>query len=217
MASERPVARKLDYLFKLVLVGDAGVGKTSLLRRMSNDEFVANPTITTSVAIDFKTRILDIDGKRIKLQIWDTAGQERYSMKSITKAYFRGSSCVVIVYDITSDVSYDNARQWLIFLQEYNILDDVMVLGNKSDLAETRAVSVANGKLFAKEYNGIFMEVSAKTGENVELALISLAKKIKDSKEHKNREPSCTSDVSESIVVEKDDSRPRKRCLSSCN
>ena len=102
-----------DYLIKLLLIGDSGVGKSCLLLRFSDDAF--NTSFITTIGIDFKIRTVEIDNKRCKLQIWDTAGQERF--RNITSAYYRGAMGILLVYDITDEQSFANIRNWCVFLR----------------------------------------------------------------------------------------------------
>merc|ERR1719186_447292 len=103
------MAKTYDYLFKLLLIGDSGVGKTCVLFRFSEDAF--NATFISTIGIDFKIRTIELDGKKIKLQIWDTAGQERF--RTITTAYYRGAMGIMLVYDITNEKSFDNIKNWI--------------------------------------------------------------------------------------------------------
>ncbi|XP_023125134.1 ras-related protein Rab-8B isoform X2 [Amphiprion ocellaris] len=111
------MAKTYDYLLKLLLIGDSGVGKTCLLFRFSEDAF--NTTFIATIGIDFKIRTIDIEGKKIKLQIWDTAGQERF--RTITTAYYRGAMGIMLVYDITMEKSFDNIRNWIRNIEELAI------------------------------------------------------------------------------------------------
>jgi small GTP-binding protein len=138
------MAKTYDFLFKLLLIGDSGVGKTCILVRFSEDAF--NSTFISTIGIDFKIRTVEIDGKKIKLQIWDTAGQERF--RTITTAYYRGAMGIMLVYDVTSEKSFDNIRNWIRNIEENASSDvDKMILGNKCDLSESRVISTERGKL----------------------------------------------------------------------
>eukprot|EP01083_Nonionella_stella_P109907 321089_1 len=127
--------RDYDYLFKLVLIGDSGVGKSCLLLRFADDSFT--DSYISTIGVDFRFRTVNIDMKTVKLQIWDTAGQERF--RTITSAYYRGAHGIIIVYDITDKESFDNIREWLFEVSRF-AADDVSMLlvGNKSDLSEKR-------------------------------------------------------------------------------
>ncbi|XP_016287839.1 ras-related protein Rab-8A isoform X2 [Monodelphis domestica] len=128
--------------------------------------------------IDFKIRTIELDGKRIKLQIWDTAGQERF--RTITTAYYRGAMGIMLVYDITNEKSFDNIRNWIRNIEEHASADvEKMILGNKCDVNERRQVSKERGEKLALDYGIKFMETSAKANINVENAFFTLARDIK--------------------------------------
>ncbi|KAH9635117.1 hypothetical protein HF086_000838 [Spodoptera exigua] len=156
-----------DYLFKVVLIGDSGVGKSSLLSRFTRNEF--NLESKSTIGVEFATRSIEVDGKTIKAQIWDTAGQERY--RAITSAYYRGAVGALLVYDIAKHLSYENVERWLRELRDHadqNIL--IMLVGNKSDLRHLRSIPTEEAKAFA-ERNGLsFIETSALDSTNVEPA-----------------------------------------------
>ncbi|XP_060271293.1 ras-related protein Rab-8A isoform X1 [Ovis aries] len=170
------MAKTYDYLFKLLLIGDSGVGKTCVLFRFSEDAF--NSTFISTIGIDFKIRTIELDGKRIKLQIWDTAGQERF--RTITTAYYRGAMGIMLVYDITNEKSFDNIRNWIRNIEEHASADvEKMILGNKCDVNDKRQVSKERGEKLALDYGIKFMETSAKANINVENAFYTLARDIK--------------------------------------
>ncbi|XP_044159696.1 ras-related protein Rab-26 [Bufo gargarizans] len=166
-----------DIAFKVMLVGDSGVGKTCLLVRFKDGAFLAGSFIST-VGIDFRNKVLNVDGVKVKLQIWDTAGQERF--RSVTHAYYRDAHALLLLYDITSKTSFDNIQAWLTEIHEYAQKDVViMLLGNKVDSTHERVVKIEDGERLAKEYGVPFMETSSKNGLNVELAFTAIAKELK--------------------------------------
>ncbi|XP_078096828.1 ras-related protein Rab-26 [Mustelus asterias] len=166
-----------DIAFKVMLVGDSGVGKTCLLVRFKDGAFLAGSFIST-VGIDFRNKVLNVDDVKVKLQIWDTAGQERF--RSVTHAYYRDAHALLLLYDVANKTSFDNIQAWLTEIHEYATQDVViMLLGNKADVAQERAVKKEAGEKLAKEYGVPFMETSAKTGLNVELAFMAIAKELK--------------------------------------
>lgn len=170
------MAKTYDFLFKLLLIGDSGVGKTCVLFRFAEDAF--NSTFISTIGIDFKIRTIEMDGKKIKLQIWDTAGQERF--RTITTAYYRGAMGIMLVYDITNEKSFDNIKNWIRNIEEHATSDvEKMVLGNKCDMNDRRQVSKERGEQLAIEYGIKFMETSAKASINVEEAFLTLARDIK--------------------------------------
>ncbi|CAE6439116.1 unnamed protein product [Rhizoctonia solani] len=141
-----------DYLFKVVLIGDSGVGKSNLLSRFTRNEY--NVESKSTIGVEFATRSINVDGKTVKAQIWDTAGQERY--RAITSAYYRGAVGALLVYDISKHATYVNVTRWLKELRDHadsNIV--IMLVGNKSDLKHLRAVPTEEAKALAVE-NGLF-------------------------------------------------------------
>ncbi|KFV96535.1 Ras-related protein Rab-37, partial [Fulmarus glacialis] len=162
---------------QVMLLGDSGVGKTCFLLQFKDGAFLSRTFIAT-VGIDFRNKVVAVDGVKVKLQIWDTAGQERF--RSVTHAYYRDAQALLLLYDITSKMSFDNIRAWLTEIHEYAQKDVViMLLGNKADVSSERAVRTEDGASLAKEYGVPFMETSAKTGMNVELAFLAIAKELK--------------------------------------
>uniref|UniRef100_A0A803KFH4 small monomeric GTPase n=4 Tax=Anura TaxID=8342 RepID=A0A803KFH4_XENTR len=164
-----------DLLFKLLLIGDSGVGKTCVLFRFSDDAF--NTTFISTIGIDFKIKTVELQGKKIKLQIWDTAGQERFH--TITTSYYRGAMGIMLVYDITNAKSFENISKWLRNIDEHANEDvERMLLGNKCDMEDKRVVPKAKGEQIAREHGIRFFETSAKANVNIEKAFLTLAEDI---------------------------------------
>ncbi|EGD80777.1 tubulovesicle-associated protein [Salpingoeca rosetta] len=164
-----------DFLFKIVLIGDSGVGKSNLLSRFTRNEF--NLESKSTIGVEFATRSIEVDGKTIKAQIWDTAGQERY--RAITSAYYRGAVGALLVYDIAKHASYENVSRWLKELRDHadsNIV--IMLVGNKSDLKHLRAVPKEEATKFAEENSLSFIETSALDSTNVEEAFKNILTSI---------------------------------------
>lgn len=164
-----------DFLFKVVLIGDSGVGKSNLLSRFTRNEF--NLDSKSTIGVEFATRSIQVDSKTIKAQIWDTAGQERY--RAITSAYYRGAVGALLVYDISKHQTYENVIRWLKELRDHadaNIV--IMLVGNKSDLRHLRAVPTEEAKAFASENHLSFIETSAFDASNVELAFQNILTEI---------------------------------------
>jgi Ras-related protein Rab-8A len=152
-----------DYLLKLLLIGDSGCGKTSILLKYTTDSF--SPTYISTIGIDFKIKMVTIGTDRIKLQVWDTAGQERF--RTITTSYYKGSHGIFIVYDVTDRGTFNNITNWLSELDRHAPLNITKILiGNKVDSAN-RAVTTQEGKALSDKYNIPFFETSAKTGINI--------------------------------------------------
>ncbi|GJX11603.1 Ras-related protein RabA1f [Tanacetum coccineum] len=164
-----------DYLYKVVLIGDSGVGKSNLLSRFSKNEFSLDSKST--IGVEFATRSIHVDDKIVKGQIWDTAGQERY--RAITSAYYRGTVGALIVYDITRRVTFENVERWLRELRDHtdqNIV--VMLVGNKADLGHLRAVTTDDASAFSEREDVFFMETSALEALNVEKAFTEVLTNI---------------------------------------
>jgi len=165
-----------DYLFKLLLIGDSGVGKSCLLLRFADDTYTES--YISTIGVDFKIRTVELDGKTCKLQIWDTAGQERF--RTITSSYYRGAHGIIIVYDVTDNESFNNVRQWLYEIDRYASEDvNKLLVGNKCDLKEKKVVDHEAGERFASSVGMKFLETSAKNSHNVEQAFLTMATEIK--------------------------------------
>jgi Ras-related protein Rab-2A len=162
------------YLFKYIIIGDTGVGKSCLLLQFTDKRFRTDHDLT--IGVEFGARLITLDHKQIKLQIWDTAGQE--SFRSITRSYYRGASGALLVYDISRRDTFNHLTRWLEEArQNANPNMAIMLIGNKCDL-ERREVSFEEGDKFAREHGLIFRETSAKTAQNVEEAFVQTAQKI---------------------------------------
>ncbi len=160
---------------KLLTLGDSGCGKSSLLIRYTQDEF--DMQYPSTIGIDFRLKRLEIGGKQVKVAIYDSAGQDRF--RSITRNYFRGSHGIVVVFDITRRDSFDNIRKWMEDIKTYaeeNV--NLILIGNKLDLEEKRAVTIDEAKALAKEYGIPYFETSARNNINVDKAFDSLAEKV---------------------------------------
>jgi Ras-related protein Rab-14 len=164
-----------EYIFKYIIIGDMGVGKSCLLHQFTEKKFI--PDSPHTIGVEFGTRIIEVMGKKIKLQIWDTAGQERF--RAVTRSYYRGAAGALLVYDITRRPTYNHLTSWLTDARNLtNPNTVIMMIGNKKDLEDQRDVTYEEASNFAKENGLIFLEASAKTGENVEEAFLKTAKLI---------------------------------------
>ncbi|CAL4891249.1 hypothetical protein SEVIR_3G001200v4 [Setaria viridis] len=169
---------EFDYLFKLLLIGDSGVGKSSLLLRFTADSF---EDLSPTIGVDFKVKMVNIGGKKLKLAIWDTAGQERF--RTLTSSYYRGAQGIIMVYDVTRRETFTNLSDiWAKEIDLYSTNQDCikMLVGNKVDKESERAVTKKEGIEFAREYGCLFLECSAKTKVNVEQCFEELVLKILD-------------------------------------
>jgi Ras-related protein Rab-1A len=165
-----------DYLFKLLLIGDSGVGKSCLLLRFADDTYTES--YISTIGVDFKIRTIELDGKTIKLQIWDTAGQERF--RTITSSYYRGAHGIIVVYDVTDQDSFNNIRQWLGEIDRYASESvNKLLVGNKCDLTQKKVVDFSVAKEMADRLGIPFLETSAKSATNVEQAFLTMAAEIK--------------------------------------
>ena len=167
--------KEYDLLFKLILIGDSYVGKSNILLKYLKNQF--NENSKTTVGVEFGTKNIIINNKRIKIQIWDTAGQERY--RSITSAYYKGAKGALIVYDITRKNTFDNIDKWITDLKlngDKNIC--IIILGNKSDLIDKREINKNDGIKKAEMYKTAFLETSALNGDNISKAFDELIEQI---------------------------------------
>lgn len=174
-SSDSQLRPRYDHTFKVVVAGDSGVGKSSLILRYADNTF--NPSYTATIGVDFKIRVLEVDGKRVKLQIWDTAGQDRF--RSIVSNYYRGAHGVLLVYDVSTAESFDHIPDWLDEVRGH-APDDVAValVGNKCDV-EPRAVPREMAEALAQDRGMDHFETSARTGANVEELFLQTARRMK--------------------------------------
>lgn len=201
--------KSYDYLFKLLLIGDSGVGKTSILFKFSEDTF--SPAFISTIGIDFKIRTIEVDGKKIKLQVWDTAGQERF--RTITTAYYRGAMGIMLVYDVSNLKSFENISNWIRNIEMHATQDvELMILGNKCDIADKRQVSKEKGEQLALQHSIKFMETSAKATINIEEAFTTLARDIKLKMEKRMED----SNLNRGYQLSKEDPNKRRTRLSFC-
>jgi len=166
------MANTPNVLFKLLLIGDSGVGKSSLLHRFADD--IYTDSYISTIGVDFKIKTMNVGDKMVKLQIWDTAGEERF--RTITSSYYRGAQGIIVVYDITDVDSFNNVKQWLSEIDRYaseNV--DKLLVGNKSDLEPARQVTKAMAEEFAESLQVKCIETSAKESSNVDDAFRSMA------------------------------------------
>lgn len=164
-----------NYIFKYIIIGDMGVGKSCLMRQFLDKKFMADCPHT--IGVEYGTRIIEVAGQKIKLQIWDTAGQERF--RAVTRSYYRGAAGAIMVYDITRRTTFNHISSWL---SEANNLASpntiLFLIGNKADLDASRDVTREEAEEFAREHGLTFLETSAKSGENVEEAFLQTAQQI---------------------------------------
>lgn len=160
---------------KILIIGESGVGKSSLLLRFTDDTF--DPDIGATIGVDFKVKTIDIDGNKMKLALWDTAGQERF--RTLTPSYYRGAQGVILVYDVSVAQTFEKLEDWLTECETYATKQDIikMLVANKID-KPGRQITRHEGLQFAKKHSMLFIEASAKTKDGVECAFEELVEKI---------------------------------------
>ena len=179
-----------ECIYKYIIIGDMGVGKSCLLHQFTENRFISDSPHT--IGVEFGTRIVDLNGKKIKLQIWDTAGQERF--RAVTRSYYRGALGALLVYDVTRRSTFHHLTSWLTDARNLTNPDTViMLVGNKKDLESQVDVSYDEAAQFAEENGLVFVEASAKTGQNVEEAFLRTAQLIAQNvKNGQKSEPGTT-------------------------
>jgi len=178
-----------DYSFKIILIGDSGVGKSSIVNVYCDENF--SDSLQSTIGVDFKIKTVDVNNKKIKLQIWDTAGQERF--RNIVTSYYRGSHGIFIVYDVNDKTTFDNIFGWIreverncgsIIKSDTNSYESInkkmCIIGNKTDLP--RVVSYEEAKLFADDIGADYIEMSAKKGNGLNMAFVNMARSLYTSK-----------------------------------
>ncbi|XP_030629834.1 ras-related protein Rab-18a isoform X1 [Chanos chanos] len=160
---------------KILIIGESGVGKSSLLLRFTDDTF--DPELGATIGVDFKVKTISVDGNKTKLAIWDTAGQERF--RTLTPSYYRGAQGVILVYDVSRRETFTKLDNWLSELETYCTRNEVvkMLVGNKID-KEDRELDRSEGLKFARKHSMLFIEASAKTCDGVQCAFEELVEKI---------------------------------------
>ncbi len=196
-----------EMIFKIILIGDAGSGKTNILSKYITNEFQIESKPTIGVELSCKT--FTINNDTINAQFWDTAGEERY--KSMTAAYYKGALGALVVYDITKKVSFESIDKWIYDLK--NAADkkiSIVLIGNKTDLEEKREVSKKEGEMKAKEYNIAFMETSALNGNNIKLAFDKLVEEVYNNF-HKEFESVADVQIMRGKTISIEETKPKKK------
>ena len=202
---------KEDYKLKVVIIGDSGVGKTNLIKRFVSDTFSENSKAT--VGVEFLSKTYKINDHIFKIELWDTAGQERY--KSITSVYYKGSKGALLVYDITSQITFDNIGKWITEIRDKTSKDiTLMMVGNKMDLNQYREVSNEQALNKAKTLGIPIMETSALDSTNVKEAFYDLLKEMY--KDMKNKIKSSNENLKDNAEGLKLDTTQKKKKSGCC-
>ena len=193
-----------DYMFRYIIVGDMGVGKSCLVLQFTENKFRLQHELT--IGVEFGGKMIDINNKKIKIQIWDTAGQE--SFQAITRTYYKGAIGALLVYDITRKETFNHIVKWLEEVKSHSNKDICIILiGNKKDLENKRQVTREEGEDFAKKNEIMFLETSAKTAEYVADAFINSAQVILDNIKLTGIDPTIPS---QNIKIDEDDEENKK-------
>ncbi|XP_037092374.1 ras-related protein Rab-35-like [Pollicipes pollicipes] len=200
------MAREYDHLFKLLIIGDSGVGKSSLLVRFADNTFSGN--YITTIGVDFKIRTMNVNGEKIKLQIWDTAGQERF--RTITSTYYRGTHGVIVVYDVTNGDSFGNVKRWLHEIQQNCEVVDRILVGNKNDSPDRKVVLTEDAQRFSDQMGIRLFETSAKDNINVDEMFEAITRQVLESKKRQKEQQSNAN--SDTIHVRRQHTKSKKKC-----
>ena len=165
-----------EFIYKILLLGDSSVGKTCFLMRYTDNTF--QDIHMSTIGLDYKLKNVQLEnGKMVKIQVWDTAGQDRF--RSITKNYYKGAHGIILIYDVTEQKSFDNVKNWMAQIkEEVSERVSIVLVGNKIDDEDNRKISTEQGESMAKDYEIMFFECSAKTGQNIDEIFNNLVKKV---------------------------------------
>lgn len=205
------MTKDFDTLLKLILIGDAAVGKTAMLLRYTEDVFEEGYICT--IGVDFKMKAIVINDRKLKLQIWDTAGQERF--KPITNCYFRGSHGCIVVFDVSNRKTFGNIKNWIKEYREFNSVQNpknVIIIGNKADKKQERQVKKAEAIALARKLECEYIETSAKTGENLGALFEKLSGIVVNNMDH---ETQTTTATNSGISIDEEKPPRRKFCCSA--
>ena len=185
--TEGDQANKYEYIFKIILIGSSGVGKSSILQRYIQKTF--NDSYASTIGVDFFMKSINIGEKTIKLQLWDTAGTEKF--RSITTGYYRGADAAFVVFDLSAKSSFKAVSEWIENYYKYKNPDsekNVVLIGNKVDLVDKREVTQEEAENYVKDNNIFYFETSAKEGKNIEECFNFMAEKLLEQYENKDNE-----------------------------
>ena len=185
--TENEKSDKYEYIFKIILIGNSGVGKSSILQRYIQKVF--NDSYSSTIGVDFFMKSITIGDKSIKLQLWDTAGTEKF--RSITTGYYRGADAAFVVFDLSAKSSFKAVSEWIENYYKYKNPDsekNVVLIGNKVDLVDKREVTQEEAENYVKDNNIFYFETSAKEGKNIEECFNFMAEKLLEQYENKDNE-----------------------------
>ena len=190
-----------QYIFKLILIGNSGVGKSSILQRYMNKTFEESYKCT--IGVDFLMKSLEVKGKTVKLQLWDTAGQEKY--KSMVSSYYRGANVALVVFDITSRSSFESLPLWIEnYYKNGPEQKNIILIGNKKDMADQRQVTQEEAEEFSETNNMIYFETSAKEGDNVDYVFNFAAEKLLEFYGSQNNELNLKRQMNKTTELQRD-------------
>ncbi|XP_053660551.1 ras-related protein Rab-35 [Anopheles marshallii] len=201
------MAREYDHLFKLLIIGDSGVGKSSLLIRFSDNTF--SGSYITTIGVDFKIRTVVINGERVKLQIWDTAGQERF--RTITNTYYRGTHGVIVVYDVTNGESFGNVKRWLQEIESNCDIVNKVLVGNKNDDPTRKVVTTEDAERFANQMEIKLFETSAKDNINVEDMFLAITEQVLRHKKQTQKQQQAETN-NDTVQLKKGTHKKKNKC-----
>ena len=204
-----------QFIFKLILIGNSGVGKSSIIQRYMKKTF--EDSYKCTIGVDFLMKTLEIKGKTVKLQLWDTAGQEKY--KSMVSSYYRGANVALVVFDLTNHSSFDSLPLWIEnYYKNGPEQKNTILIGNKNDLVDERQVTQEEAELFSETNNMIYFETSAKEGDNIEYVFNYTAEKLlefyKGNKEELKRTltPNTQKQISNFQAIRIEETKDKKSC-----
>eukprot|EP01088_Endostelium_zonatum_P020036 TRINITY_DN71_c0_g1_i1.p2 TRINITY_DN71_c0_g1~~TRINITY_DN71_c0_g1_i1.p2 ORF type:complete len:210 (-),score=48.33 TRINITY_DN71_c0_g1_i1:706-1335(-) len=200
-----------DQVLKLLIIGDSGVGKSSILLRFTDDEFDDEQACT--IGVDFKTKVMNVDGKAINLTIWDTAGQEKFN--ALTSSYYRGTQGIILVYDVTRKNTFEHLTHWLNEIDLYCNSNPAVILlvGNKVDISNIREVSKEEGFEYARSKAMLYIECSAKAQIGIQQAFEELVTKVLENRE--DDQQSRNNNNGQNVVLGDSDSQSNEDSVCS--
>ncbi len=198
-----------NYLYKVILVGDSGVGKTNIVSRFVDDSFT--DSVRSTIGIDFQVKVIDTGSEKIKLQIWDTAGQERF--RSISRSYYKYAYGIIVVFDLTNRKSFENIEKWINdveTLSEYDLTYiELLLIGNKADLDDKRQVFDEDIKALQDTYSFTYIETSAKNNTGIQDGFVELAQRIHANRDYLRKKDYEVVSLSDNQNIEIE---PKSRC-----